>query len=178
MSGNRPPTVPGPIGVRAALVCALVCTTTAHAEPGLHAHAEADEPLLHVDPDLVPAFVPLGVAVVDDRAAIDLSPRAAVERDATTWSDPVFDTRGWQLRLRLAYELGGDMQLGITAGLGGIESRFVSGPYYDAGIAITKLFFLSRWTTGFVSLGAGYRISPDRLIGGGSVMLRAGVTFR
>ena len=162
-------------------MCAVLSTRAASADDALTAREHADEPaqpLLHLDPFPSPTLQGLRADVFADHAAIDLSPRIALDRTITLWSDPDTDALGWQWQGRFSYALGHGLYLTGTTGVGDTQSRFGSGLYYDVGIGIAKLFHVSRWTTAWISLGAGYRVWNGASIREAAVMLRVGFTFR
>ena len=136
-----------------------------------------DAPLLELDPTTMPMPLKgLNAAHDDDRAQLRLTPNVIVDRDAQIWSDTASDAVGWQIQMRLAWELGGGLTLDLDAGGGAVASRFGSGTYTEAGVGLTKLFHVSNGTTAWISLGASVRAwaaAPTAT----AFMLRAGFTF-
>ena len=186
--------------MRCVLACVAVSAATpARADDALTARARAEQPPQLVldlpsappfggaarsgeagpfDPTLAPVLLSLRAQVGEQRAGIDLTSRLSLERTIALWNDETTDALGWRWQARLAYELGSGLRLVATGGAGAVQSRFGSDLYYDVGIGIAKLWRLSRWTTAWLSLTAGYRMSPSTTVGEGTVMLRVGFTFR
>ena len=181
--------------VRAAVACAVLWIAgggRSHADDGLvvHAHAEAPEPLLHLDPELAPPILETFQAVQDvERTVVDLSSRATAVVTSVAWADangPMPEgvateplaARGWHTGLQLSYDLGAGIHLVAFGGTGAIESRFGSGTFFNYGLALVRLFHLSRWTTAWLSLGVEDVTWTGAGRGGAAMMLRAGFTFR
>jgi hypothetical protein len=167
--------------VRRLIASAALWAQTASADDALTARERAEvpaQPLLQLDPLASPLLQGLRADVFADRAAIDLSPRASLDRTITLWSDPDTDALGWQWQGRLSYALAPSLRVTGTTSVGAVQSRFGSGLYVGVGVAITKLVQLSRWTTAWISLGAGYRGWSGSLVRDSTVMVRIGFTFR
>ena len=150
------------------------------------------EPLLHIDPTLVPRLEGLGAVEQTRETVLPIGAKARAVFEGAWWENddrdlrhPLIDVpgRGWRTSLRLQRELG-PLTLVLGAALADVDSRYGSGRYYDVGIGIGRTFKLSRWMTAWIMLTAGRRHwLTDRPIAGEpiddtTVMLTFGTTFR
>ncbi len=148
-------------------------------------------PRLELDPVLPPLLQGLGATEEADGIELRIGADTRVLLEGVRWihddaaAMPHVDlpARGWRAAVRLSHDLG-FARLEAGASVNGVDSRFGNGRYVDVGISIRRTFRLSRWMTGWISLGAGRR----QWLGDGpppagesdatEVMLRVGTTFR
>jgi hypothetical protein len=162
----------------------------AHADDGLalRTHGEdSAEPLLHLDPMFAPVLEsPFADEHVDVDTHFDLGKATTAALTTSEWIDAStdahgrttgFDARGWTTGLRVSHDFG-FARLVASGSASQVTSRYGSTTYADLGLALVKLWRLSRWTTAWLSLGLDYRGASGPLPGGGAVMLRFGFTFR
>lgn len=166
----------------------------ARADEALEAHESADPPRagrwLELDPTLRPRLEGLGAVEERHRSELRLGPRTRAVLEGSWWANeddgplPVLDlpARGWRAALRLSHDFG-FARLDANAGVSHVDMRFGSGSYVELGISLGRTFRLSRWMTGWISLGIGRRQwlgdqPPAAESDATEVMLRIGTTFR
>jgi hypothetical protein len=89
---------------------------------------------------------------------------------------------GWRTGIRLARDLG-FAKLSGGATVGHVDTQNGSGTYRQVDVSLSRSVRLSRWMTGFISLGVGYRRwvgvqPPAGEWNGFQTMLTIGTTFR
>lgn len=153
----------------------------AHADDGLalRTHGEdAAEPLLHLDPMFAPVLESsFADTHVDVDTHFDLGKATTAALATSEWIDATTDARGWTTGLRVSHDFG-FARLIASGSASQVTSRYGSTTYADLGLALVKLWRISRWTTAWLSLGLDYRGASGQLPGGGAVMVRFGFTFR
>jgi hypothetical protein len=156
---------------------------------------EHDGPLLHLDASLPANAEGLAGSEDRDERVIELGPRLRVVTATRWWQsgltpdlpgpptshDLEIVARGWRAAAELSYELG-PFRVGASAATSHVDSRFEIGTYQDIGLSISKLFHLSRWTHGWLSLGINNRrwsgAPPRGESNGTTLMLSIGATFQ
>jgi hypothetical protein len=173
----------------------LAAARPARADEAVEAQATDEEPRggrwLELDPTLRLRLEGLGALEETDRRELRLGRRTRVVLEGTRWANedgeplPYIDlpARGWRTTLRISRDVGGGLRLGATASVNEVDSRFGSGAHVDIGLSLGRTFRLSRWMTGWISLGVGWRRwlgeePPAGEAGGTEAMLRIGTTFR
>jgi hypothetical protein len=163
-------------------IVAIACAQTVHADDGLvlrtHGEDAAAEPLLHLDPMVAPVLESsFADEHVDVDTHFDLGKATTAALTTSEWIDATTDARGWTTGLRISHDFG-FARLVATGSTSQVTSRYGSTTYADLGLALVKLWRLSRWTTAWLSLGLDYRGASGPVPGGGAIMVRFGFTFR
>lgn len=149
---------------------------------GLLAHD--DEPVLHIDPLVLPNLVAQGVQLDGDQlSTITLGKHSWAELHGVEWSDKRdIPGHGWTASLRLARDIG-PFTIAATGSVNSVESWFGGFRYYEVGLSIGKSKRLSRWVTAWIALSVGRRVwigePPDgEPPESSAVMLSLGWTFK
>ena len=145
---------------------------------------------LELNPMFAPQLQGLGTVEAGQRASLRLGPRAVARFEGAWWQNeegrlPATDVPGlgWRAGMHLDYEIAHGVRVVIGGALYDVESIYGRGRYTDVGIALVRTWKLSRWTTIWLSLGAGMRTwlgdtPPAGEANAGTIMLRLGGTFR
>lgn len=174
--------------MRVAALVVLSLPAMVHADEATSVTAELlhhDEPLLHLDPTIQPQRIGLPENIdVAEQTTIALGKRTWVELQGLRYTNESVTTeRAWTASLRLAHDLG-PFTVIAHATLGGVDSRYERGGYYDVGLTIGATKRLSRWMTAWIALSVGRRVwlgkepPPGEVKESTAVMLTIGTTFR
>lgn len=174
----------------------VVRARPARADEALEVHESPEPPRagrwLELDPTLRPRLEGLGAAQETYRSERRLGLRTRAVLESVRWANedddedtlPALDLpgRGWRAALRLSHDFG-FARLDANVSVNHVDMRFGSGSYVDLGISLGRTFRLSRWMTGWISLGIGRRQwvgdqPPADESDATELMLRIGTTFR
>lgn len=194
-SGNRLAGRPVCSAVRGILTL-LVVSGTAHADPNdaLHARAERLQekhgPWLELEPIQAPDLESTDARRDQKLTAIAVGDTLVLLR-GDWWEGDRDDPqhlrvdqpgRGWRTGVRFARDLG-FAKLSAGAMIGHVDTQNGSGTYRQIDVSLSRSVRLSRWMTGFISLGLGWRRwvgvqPPPGEANGFQTMLTIGTTFR
>ncbi|MEO8702250.1 MAG: hypothetical protein ABI867_19555 [Kofleriaceae bacterium] len=173
----------------------LVLAGTAHADPteSLRARGEriAEEhgPYLQLEPMRAPDLESFDAKRDQTVTAIAIGNTLVLlkgdwwEGDRDDPMHPSVDQpgNGWRSGIRLARDLG-FAKISVGGALGHVDTPNGSGTYRQVDLALSRSKRFSRWMTGFVAFGVGFRrwygIPPPGEANGHQVMLTIGTTFR
>jgi hypothetical protein len=158
----------------------------ASAEPAL----ARESGWLDFDPLPPTSLEAMGAAEHTEGARAELFPGAVLDVSGTEWSNqddhrytPLdLPGRGWRAEARIHVALGGGLVLSGHGLVAQSDTHFARGRHVDLALALTKVHRLSRWMTGWISLGIGARQwigkPPDGEADSQSFTLSVGTTFK
>ncbi len=126
---------------------------------------DLDGPWLHLDDAVLAPGLEAFDATRDSRTTfIKLGPRTRLALDGASWSANL-DMRddggpgardipghGWRAGLRLSHDFG-LVRVRTNGSINHVDTRYGTGTYTDVGLSIGRTHRLSRWMTGWISLG-------------------------
>lgn len=122
------------------------------------------KPSLTFDPVLRPQLQGEGGERDGKKTSLLLGPRTRATVEGVWWQInqdqllPNWDVeaRGWNAGLRIDHDLGWAQFQG-SASVNRVDTRYGTGTYVDVGLSLRRTKRLSRWMTGWISLGVGIR---------------------
>ena len=142
---------------------------------------KGNEPLLHLDPVLLPAGGGLGrVESTYERTMMQVGDRSWLELEGIQWTNQEKDGRfttdgatpegGWTASLRLSHDFGpfeasilgrvgetGSQDSQLASRMSGDQSKYGPARFYEVRLTIGKSKKLSRWMTAWIALTLGRR---------------------
>lgn len=138
---------------------------------------------LHVDPMLRPALEDQAIEV-RHRTDWQLGPHTRAVAEGASWTSAgLLDGRGWRASVALVHDVG-PFELVLGVSYNGLDTALGRGLYRDVGLSLRRTVVLSRWMTGWISLGIAHRHwegagpPPSGEVDATQVMLSIGSTFR
>lgn len=139
-------------------------------------------PLLQLDGPLRSFAEGVDSDVASEHVDLSLGARTRARAVTSGWTNELFGARGWSAGVHLVHDFR-VLQVGVGASVNRVDSIDVHQSYVLLGLTLSRTFHLSRWMTGWISLGVGRRrwlgtALPPGEVDDDAVMLSIGTTFR